>query len=240
MVPELPRLSSACPWQGHSRTTFAGRSSWCRSSSGPWHPTHSAGGTTAAHVTVAADRPWSYHHSPFRNLRTSLMPLQPGSASASPLGRTSTARVLRKLDIEFEPTRHWTRQFLRSLLLHGNSRRLAPATGRARLTLQRAQTSAAARHLPVRSLRNLKGSHLEPRRGSCAFRSNRRARVDQGGPKHPCLRLARLRHGNACCKHERRYVDHRSSMRGRATEYTLTGQRSLASSCPTPRHTAAH
>ena len=28
----------------HSLATFAGRSIWCQSSSGPWHPTHSAGG----------------------------------------------------------------------------------------------------------------------------------------------------------------------------------------------------
>ena len=40
-----------------------------------------------------------------------------------------------------------------------------------------------------------------------AHRSNRRARVDQEGRSSPCLRLARLRHGHACCKHERRYVD---------------------------------
>ena len=79
------------------------------------------------------------HHSPFRVLRTSLMPSQPGFVYASPLGSTSTAvrcmsstsnssppdigrgssyrRVLHELDIEFEPTRHCTRHFLRSLQL---------------------------------------------------------------------------------------------------------------------------
>ena len=62
-----------------------------RSSSGPWRLTHSAGGMTAAHVTSAADRPWTCHHSPFRVSRTSLMPSRPGSVSASPLGSTSTA-----------------------------------------------------------------------------------------------------------------------------------------------------
>ena len=36
----------------HSPTTFAGRSSWCRSSSGPWHPTRSAGGMTASKPTA--------------------------------------------------------------------------------------------------------------------------------------------------------------------------------------------
>ena len=46
--------------------TFAGRSSWCRSSSGPCRPTSAP-------------------------LRTSLMSLQPGFVSASPLGSTFTA-----------------------------------------------------------------------------------------------------------------------------------------------------
>ena len=36
---------------------FAGRSSWYQSSSTPWHPSHSAGGMTAAHVTSVEDRP---------------------------------------------------------------------------------------------------------------------------------------------------------------------------------------
>ena len=55
-----------------SLTTCAGRNIWCRSSSGPWHPTHFADRTTAAHpmLTSAADRPWTCHHSPFRVLRT--------------------------------------------------------------------------------------------------------------------------------------------------------------------------
>ena len=70
----------------------------------------------------------------------------------------------------------------------------------------RRHDSTGGRHLPVRSLRNLTGSHLEPGRDSCAHRSNRRARVDQEGRSSPCLRLARLRHGHACCKHETRRV----------------------------------
>ena len=69
----------------HTLTAFVGRSSWCQSSSGPWHPTRSAGGTTPA------DRPWNCHHSPFHVLRTSLMLSRPGSVSASPHGSTSTA-----------------------------------------------------------------------------------------------------------------------------------------------------
>ena len=53
----------------HSPTTFAGRSIWHQRSSGPWRLTHSADGMTAAHLTSAADRSWSCHHSPFRVLR---------------------------------------------------------------------------------------------------------------------------------------------------------------------------
>ena len=34
-------------YQARVHGTFAGRSIWCRSSSGPWHPTHSAGGMKA-------------------------------------------------------------------------------------------------------------------------------------------------------------------------------------------------
>ena len=82
-----------------SLTTFAGRSIWCRSSSGPCRPTHSADGTTAAHVTLAADRPWNCHHSPFASCEPH-MPSRPGSASASPLGSHVYRRVLRELDIE--------------------------------------------------------------------------------------------------------------------------------------------
>ena len=44
-------------------------------------------------------------------------------------------RVLREFDIEFEPTRHWTRRFFTACSYHGSSRRLATATRRVRLTL---------------------------------------------------------------------------------------------------------
>ena len=175
----------------HSLTTFAGRSIWCRSSSGPWHPTHSADGVTAAHLTTAADHPWTCHHSPFRVSRTSHMPSRAGSASASLLAARlppCAARARHRIRAQQTDGRG---RFCKVCSSHGNSRRLAPGAGRA-------QTSAAARHLPVRSLRNLTGSHLEPGRDSCAHGSNRRARVDQEGRSSPCHRLARLRHGHAC------------------------------------------
>ena len=70
-----------------------------------------------------------------------------------------------------------------------------------------AQPLAAARHLPVRSLRNFTGSRMEPGRDSCAHGSCRCVWVDQEGRISPCLRLARLRHGHTCCKHEKRHVD---------------------------------
>ena len=119
----------------HSPTTFAGQSIWCRSSSGPWHPTRSAGGTTAAHVTSAADRPWSYRHSPFRVLRTSLMPSRPGSVSASPLGSTSTAVCCASSTSNSSPSDIGRGSFYAACSCHGSSRRLAPAAGRVRLAL---------------------------------------------------------------------------------------------------------
>ena len=110
----------------HSLTTFAGRSSWCRSS---------ADGMTAAHVTLAADRPWNCHHSPFRVLPTSLMPWQPGSVSASPLGSTSTAVCCASSTSNSSPKKDLRGSFFAACSSHGSSRRLAPAAGRARLTL---------------------------------------------------------------------------------------------------------
>ena len=50
-------------------------------------------------------------------------------------------RVLRELDMEFEPSSQWTRKFLRSD--DGSSRRLAPAAGRVRLTLPESATSCS-------------------------------------------------------------------------------------------------
>ena len=128
----IKRVSMA----SRSLTTFAGRSIWCRSSSGPCRPTHSADGITAAHVTLAADRPWNCHHSPFRVLRTSLMPSRPGSVSASPLGSTSTAMCCASSTSKSSPADDGRGSFCAACSSHGNSRRLAPAAGRARLTLQ--------------------------------------------------------------------------------------------------------
>ena len=87
----------------HSRTTLAGRSIWYRSSSGPWHLTHSADGMTAAHLPSAADRPWNCHHSPTRVLRTSFMPSRPGSVLAYALGTTSTAGSCASLTLNSSP-----------------------------------------------------------------------------------------------------------------------------------------
>ena len=52
-------------------------------------------------------------------------------------------RVLRELDIEFDPTTHWTSSFFTACSYHGSSRRLAPATGRVRLTLPERATSCS-------------------------------------------------------------------------------------------------
>ena len=118
-----------------SESTFAGRSIWCRSSSGRWHSTHSADGTTAAHLTTAADHPWTCHHSPFRVSRTSHMSSRAGSASASPLGSTSTAVCCASSTSNSSPAVNGRGSSYAACSSHGNSRQLAPATGRARLTL---------------------------------------------------------------------------------------------------------
>ena len=215
-----------------ARVHGAGRSIWCRSSSGPRRPTHSADGTTAAHVTVVADRPWSYHHSP------SLMPSRPGSASASPLGSTSTAVCCASSTSNSSPADDGRGSFCSACSSHGNSQRLARATCRARLTLLDSVNfcSCASSTCAIDSKSHR--SHLEPGRDSCAHRSGRRGRVEQDGRGSPRLRLARLGHGHARCEHEGRHVD-RLSVRGKAAEYTLMDQRSRASSCPTPRRTGS-
>ena len=105
-----------------------------RSSSGPWHPTHSAGGMTAAHVTSAADHPWTCQHSPFRV--TSHMPSRVGSVSASlPVGSTSTTVCCARSTSNSSLADDGRGSSYAACSSHGNSRRLAPATSRARLTL---------------------------------------------------------------------------------------------------------
>ena len=118
--------------------------------------------------------------------------------------------------------------FFRACSSHGNSRRLAPATGRARLTLPESVNfcSCASSTCAIASKSHRIASGTWTRQLCALFQQ---ASVE--GPKKSrvsqCLRLARLRHGHARCEHG-------SSMKRKATEYTLTGQRSLASSCPTP------
>ena len=84
-------------------------------------------------LVVAHVRPT--HLSPIRFLRTSLMPSQPGSASASPLGSTSTAVCCASSTSNSSPLDIGRGSFCAACSYHGSSRRLAPATGRARLTL---------------------------------------------------------------------------------------------------------
>ena len=109
-------------------------------------------------------------------------------------------RVLRELDIEFEPTTHWTSSFFTACSFHGSSRRLATATGRVRLTLPENANSCSCASstcaLASESHRIACGTQM---RQLCAW--FQKIRVS------PCLRLARLRHGHTCCKHERRHVD---------------------------------
>ena len=118
--------------------------------------------------------------------------------------------VLRELDIEFEPKSERTRQFYAACSYHGSSRRLANAAGRVRLTLPeiansctRASSTCAIASESRRIAYGIWTSQL------CAWFQQ----ASVGGPRgpsqpmSPCLRFACLRHGHACCKHERLHVD---------------------------------
>ena len=72
---------------------------------------------TAAGLTSAADRPWTCHHLPFRVSRTSHNAVAGRLSLSVSIWQHVYRRVLRELDIEFEPSRRWTRQFLQSLQL---------------------------------------------------------------------------------------------------------------------------
>ena len=81
------------------------------SSLGPWHPTRSKGGTTAAHPMQPADRPWSCHHSAFPRLACCRQSQRPH------FGSTSTAVCCASSISNSSPLDIGTRQFLRSLQL---------------------------------------------------------------------------------------------------------------------------
>ena len=117
-------------------------------------------------------------------------------------------RVLRELDIEFEPPRLWTRQFLRSLQL---SWKLA-----ATCTRSRPSEADIARECKLLQLRVI---YLCDRFKISQDRiwnlDETAVRIVPAGEHgwtkksraSPRLRLARLRHGHARCEHERRHVD---------------------------------
>ena len=116
-------------------------------------------------------------------------------------------RVLHELDIEFEPTNHWTRQFLHSLQL---SWKLAATCtrhrpGEADIARERKLLQPRVIHLCDRY--RISQDRMWNLDETAAHGSNRRARVDQKSPVSPCLRLTRLRHGLARCEHEGRHVD---------------------------------
>ena len=135
------------------------------------------------------------------------MPSRPGSASASPLGSTSTAVCCASSTSNSSPKRNGRGSSYEACSSHGNSQRLARATGRARLTLLESvnfcSCASSTCAIDSKSHRIASGTWT---RQLCAS-SSRRARVEQEGRSSPCPRLARLRHGHACCKHERRHVD---------------------------------
>ena len=79
----------------HTLAAFAWRSSWCRSSSGPWHPTRSTGMT--ALPPLALSRLANLSRAVAARLSLSVHSWQ-----------HVYRRVLRELDIEFEPGSRWT------------------------------------------------------------------------------------------------------------------------------------
>ena len=166
-----------------SLTTFAWRSIWCWSSSGPWRPTHSADGMKAVHLTTAADHPWIFHHSSYRVSRTSHMPSRPGSASASPLVSTSTAVCCASSTSNSSPARNGRGSFCAAFSSHGSSRRLAPAAGRARLTLPESANFCSCAGVHARL------QELDPPRGGQTLRrvllgSRVQLRTCQSGLQH--------------------------------------------------------
>ena len=70
-----------------------------------------------AHLTTAADHPWTCHHSPFSRLANLTHAVAGRLSFSVPTWQHVYHRVLRELDIEFESTIHWPRQFLHSLQL---------------------------------------------------------------------------------------------------------------------------
>ena len=109
-------------------------------------------------------------------------------------------RVLRELDIGFEPGDRWTRQLLRSLQL---SWKLATIC-----TRRRPSEADMARE---RKLLQLRVIYLSDRFKISEDRiwnlDETAVRMVPAGRINPCLRLARLRHGHACCEHEGRDTD---------------------------------
>ena len=109
-------------------------------------------------------------------------------------------RVLRELDIEFEPTIHWTSSFFTACSYRGSSRRFATATRRVRLTLQESVNSCSCASSTC-------ALASESHRIAYGTRTRQLRAWFQKSRVSPCLRFARLRHGHTCCKHERRHVD---------------------------------
>ena len=147
-------------------------------------------------------------------------------------------RVLRELDIEFEPSSQWTRKFLRSLQL---SWKLAATCTRSRPSVADIAREGKLLQLRVIYLCDRFGisqdriwnlDETAVRMVPAGERGwTKKSRVSQ------CLRFARLRHGHARCEHEGRRCGRRSSTRGRVMECTLMDHTFRASSCPTPpRH----
>ena len=158
MVPGLPRLSSTCPMaKTLAYNIRLAKHFGAGALQAPWQPTRSAGRMTAAHLTTAADQPWTCHHSPFRVSRNLT------HAVAARLSLGLAARLPPRAARARHRIRAWQTMdagsFLRSLQLSWKlAATCTPATGRARLALPESVKLLQLRvHLPVRSLQNLTG-----------------------------------------------------------------------------------
>ena len=107
-------------------------------------------------------------------------------------------RVLRELDIEFEPSSQWTRQFLRSLQLSFHTRH---GPSEADIARERKLLPSLCDRLKISQDRTWNLDETAVR----TVPAGERGWSKRAESAH--VFAARFRHGHVCCKHERRHVD---------------------------------
>ena len=141
-------------------------------------------------------------------------------------------RRVRELDIEFEPTRHWTSSFFTACSYHGSSRRLATATRRVRLTLpENANSCSCASSTCALASESHQDCMWNPDETVVRLVPKKPSQP-MSSPRAPSSRSHLLQTREAAC-------GHRLSMKRRPIECTLMDHAFRASSCPTLRHTGS-